>query len=154
MASKESAGASAVFWTSVIAIIPATVVNQLFVLINKSVNDSAYASLKTYFTRSQPDYYPLLFMFIFFFAILAVAAVYSMLYTRLTGHWIISGIYIGIFLFLVADLPYAMHTGYTTAMPLSYAWSGAFFGLVGDIINGCLIAYIYSKFVEHGRKKK
>jgi cellobiose-specific phosphotransferase system component IIC len=154
MAIKDSAGAKTVFWTSLIVTIPATVINQLFVLLNKSVNARAYELLGNHFTRSQPDYYPLLFMFIMFFAVLAVTAVYSMIYSRLTGHWITRGIYIGLFLFLVAGLPYAVHTGYTTVMLLSYAWSGAFFGLVGYVVNGCLIAYVYSKLVDHGKKKK
>lgn len=131
--------------TALITIIPYTVINQLFTIINRNLSDRDYISMRSYFARYQPDYYPILFMFILFISLLIIVSVYSMLEDRLPRNWISKGVLLGLFLFFVADLPYAVYTGYTTMMPGSYARGMASWGLAGDIVNGALIVYIFNK---------
>lgn len=143
-----------IWWTTLIAVIPYTVINQLFSYIEKSIDSGAHTMMKMYFARSQPDYYPLLFMVILFFCIFSLVVVYSMVYLRLPSHWITRGILIGIFLFFVADLPYSVYTGYTTTIPAAVARGTALAGLFGNIVNGGLIAYIHMRVVSREMKRK
>ena len=154
MAKESPVDRKTIFMTSLLAVIPYTIINQVFSVINRSLSDKDYISMKSYFAKSQPDYYPFLFMFVLFFALLAIVTVYSLIYTRLPGHWVSRGVVIGIFLFFISDLPYAMYTGYTTVMPLSYARGIAFWGLIGNVVNGSLIAYIHMKLAGLEKKKK
>jgi len=110
--------------------------------------------MKLYFARSQPDYYPLLFMIILYFSVFSVVVVYSIIYTRMPSHWIARGLFIGLFLFFIADLPYSVYTGYTTMIPAAVARGTALAGLFGDIANGSLIAYIHMRIVDREKKSK
>lgn len=153
MAKESPLDRKTIIMTSLLAVIPYTIINQAFSFINRSLSDKDYISMKSYFAKSQPDYYPVLFMFVLFFALLAIVTVYSMIYTRLPGHWVSRGVLIGILLFFVSDLPYAVYTGFTTVMPISYARGIAFWGLAGNIVNGSLIAYIHMKLTESEKNK-
>ncbi|MEE9555306.1 MAG: hypothetical protein V3W18_13540 [candidate division Zixibacteria bacterium] len=154
MAKEKSIDMKTIFLTSMFAIIPFTIINQAFSVLNKSLSGRDYISMKNYFAKSQPDYYPVLIMFILFFTVMAIVTVYSIIHTRLPGHWVLRGALIGIVLFLVADLPYAAYTGFTTVIPLSYARGIAIWGLAGNIVNGSLIAYIYMKISDSETRNK
>ena len=153
MAKETQVNFKTVLLTTLIAIIPYTIINQVFSVINKNVSDKDYLSMKLYFAQSQPDYYPILFMFVLFFTVLAIVAVYSIICSKLPEPWLFRGLFVGIFLFLVADLPSAVHTGFTTVMPMAYAWGMALWGLAGNVVNGALIAYIYMKVTDSEKKK-
>ena len=144
----------AVWWTTVLVSIPVTVINRLFVLIQKSFNADAYAGMRGYFAFYQPDYFPLIFLIVMFIAISALTLVYTIILPHLPSRWIVRGLLIGGFLFLAADLPYAVHTGYTTMMPGAVARSLALAGLVSNLINGCILANIHMRVTGARRKKK
>jgi len=130
------------------------VVNRLLVLIQKSLNADAYASMKGYFALYQPDYFPLIFLIVMFIAVFVLTLVYTIILPQLPSNWIVRGILIGGFLFLAADLPYAVHTGYTTMMPGVVAGSLVLAGLVSDLINGCILANIHMRVTRARKKKK
>ena len=142
-----------VILTTLIAVIPFTVINQVFSLINRSVSKRDYLSMTSYFAKYQPDYYPILFMFVLFFTVLSIVSAYSLIGSRLPGHLVLRGVLIGLFLFFVSDLPYAVYTGFTTVMPISYARGVALWGLASNIVNGLVIAYIYRKLAGAGEQK-
>lgn len=154
MSMFDSREIKAILWTTIIAFIPFTVINQLFSFLNKSVNRKAVDTARFYFSDMQPDFFPLLYILVLILAILAIVTVYSIVYSRLPRYWMFRGILIGLFLFFVVELPFSIQTGYTTTMPMSFAWGMAFFGLAGDIVNGCVIAYIHMRLIESWSKKK
>ena len=145
---------NAVWWTTIFVTIPATVINRLFVLIQKSLNAEAYAGMRGYFSLFQPDYFPLIFLIVMFVAVFVLTLAYSIIMPQLPSSWIVRGLLIGGFLFLAADLPYAVHTGYTTMMPGTVARSMALAGLVSDLINGCILANIHMRVTGARKKKK
>ncbi len=144
----------AVWWTTIFVTIPATIINRLFVLIQKSLNAEAYAGMRGYFSLFQPDYFPLIFLIVMFIAVFVLTLAYSIIMPQLPSSWIVRGILIGGFLFLAADLPYAVHTGYTTMMPGAVARSMALAGLVSGLINGCILANIHMRVAGARKKKK
>ena len=144
----------AVWWTTIFVTIPATIINRLFVLVQKSLNADAYAGMRGYFSLFQPDYFPLIFLIVMFVAVFVLTLAYSIIMPQLPSSWIVRGILIGGFLFLAADLPYAVHTGYTTMMPGAVARSMALAGLVSDLINGCILANIHMRVTGARKKKK
>ncbi len=144
----------AVWWTTVFVTIPVTVINRLFVLIQKSLNADAYASMQGYFALYQPDYFPLVFLIVMFIAVFVLTLVYTIILPQLPSNWIVRGILVGGFFFLAADLPYAVHTGYTTVMPGAVAWSMALAGLISDLVNGGILANIHMRVTRGGKKKK
>ena len=144
----------AVWWTSIFVTIPATIINRLFVLIQKSVNAEAYAGMRGYFSLFQPDYFPLIFLIVMFVAVFVLTLAYTIIQPQLPSSWIVRGLLIGGFLFLAADLPYTVHTGYTTMMPGTVARSMALAGLVSDLINGCILANIHMRVTRARNKKR
>lgn len=143
----------AVWWTTIFVTIPATVVNRLLMLIQKSLNADAYTGMRGYFSLYQPDYFPLIFLIAMFIAVFVLTLVYTIILPQLPSSWIVRGTMVGGFLFLAADLPFAIHTGYTTMMPGTVARSMALAGLVSGLINGCILANIHMR-VTGARKKK
>jgi hypothetical protein len=144
----------AVWWTTIFVTIPVTVVNRLFVLIQKSLNADAYTSMQGYFALYQPDYFPLIFLVAMFIAVFVLTLVYTIILPQLPSNWIVRGVLIGGFFFLAADLPYAVHTGYTTVMPGAVARSAALAALISDLVNGCVLANIHMRVARVQKKKK
>lgn len=144
----------AVWWTTIFVTIPATIINRLFVLVQKSLNADAYAGMRGYFSLYQPDYFPLIFLIVMFIAVFVLTLVYTIILPQLPSSWIVRGILIGGFLFLAADLPYAVHTGYTTMMPGTVARSMALAGLFSNLINGCILANIHMRVTGARKRKK
>ena len=144
----------AIWWTTIFVTIPVTVINRLFVLIQKSLNADAYASMQGYFALYQPDYFPLIFLVVVFIAVFVLTLVYTIILPQLPSSWIVRGLLIGGFFFLAADLPYAVHTGYTTVMPGAVARSAAVAALVSDLVNGCVLANIHVRVARAQKKKK
>jgi len=140
--------------TALIAVIPYTIIHQLALVAEKSLNKSAHAMMNGYYTASQPDSFPLIFLFVLFFGIFAVSWVYALIAPRLPGNWMIHGALIGIFLFFINVLPFSVQTGYTTAMPAVVAKWTAIFGLLAGIVNGGVITYIYARVSKQESKKK
>lgn len=144
----------AVWWTTVFVTVPATIINRLFVLVQKSLNADAYAGMRGYFSLFQPDYFPLIFLIVMFVAVFVLTLAYSIIMPQLPSSWIVRGILIGGFLFLAADLPYAVHTGYTTMMPGPVARGMVLAGLFSNLINGCILANIHMRVTGARKKKK
>jgi len=142
------------WWTALAAVIPYTVINQLAAAAERSLNKNAHARMTGYFAYSQSDYFPLLFLAVLFFVIFAIVFVYSMIITRMPSNWAYRGILLGTFLFLVGVLPFTVQAGFTTNMPSSVAWGTLFFGLISNIVNGGLIAYIHMRITNPETKKK
>lgn len=145
MSKTKTLDIQSILITSLIAIIPYTIINQLFAFIERKVNSGPREMMTGYFARIQPDYYPLLFMAILFIAVFFLVTVYSMIYEKLPSLWVIRGILIGLFIFGVADLPYSVYTAYTTVMPTSVARGIALFGLLANLVNGLIIAYVHKR---------
>ena len=144
----------AVWWTTIFVTIPVTVINRLFVLIQKSLNADVYASMRGYFTLYQPDYFPLIFLIVMFIALFVLILVYTIILPQLPSNWIVRGMLVGGFIFVISDLPYAVHTGYTTMMPGVVAKSTALAALVSDLVNGCILANIHMRVTGARKKKK
>ena len=144
----------AVWWTTIFVTIPATIINRLLVLAQKSLNADAYAGMRGYFALHQPDYFPLIFLIAMFIAVFVLTLVYTIILPQLPSNWIVRGILIGGFLFLAADLPYAVHTGYTTMMPGAVARGLALAGLLSQMVIGCMLANIHMRVTGARKKKK
>lgn len=152
--SKESEiNQQALWWTSVIVAITTTVIDNLFDVINKSVNSDAYAMAKGYFASSQPDYFPLIYLVFVFFATLITVWLYSILLPRMPQNWIIRGLIVGVILYVLTDITNIIKIGYTTSLPASAARGMAFFALLGSLANGCILAYFHG-WISGERKKK
>ena len=96
---------SAVWWTALIVTISGVVVEKLFEMIMKNINEAEYSIIKGFFTDQQPDYYPLFYIIAFFAATLLIIYLYTFVRDHLPSSWIVSGIIIGIFVFVIGDLP-------------------------------------------------
>ncbi|UCC80265.1 MAG: hypothetical protein JSW64_02580 [Candidatus Zixiibacteriota bacterium] len=152
MAKADEINKQALWWTTIIVTITSTLIDKLFDVINRGVNSDAFASAPGYFSSSQPDYFPLIYMIVVFFATLITVWLYAILQSRMPKNWIIKGIIVGIILFIVADLANMVETGYATAIPGAAARGKTFLGLLASLVNGCILTYIYS-WVSGERKK-
>ncbi len=152
MAKAEEINKQALWWTTIIVTITSTLIDKLFDVINRGVNSDAFASAPGYFSSSQPDYFPLIYMIFIFFATLVTVWLYAILQSRMPKNWIIRGLIVGIVLFILADLANIVETGYVTALPGAAARGKAFFSLLASLVNGCILTYIYS-WVSGERKK-
>ena len=135
MAKAVEINKQALWWTTIIVTITSTLIDKLFDVINKGVNSDAFASAPGYFSSSQPDYFPLIYMMVVFFATLITVWLYAILLPRLPENF--------------ANV---VEAGYTTALPGAAARGKAFFALVASLVNGCILTYIYS-WVSGERKK-
>jgi len=142
----------ALWWTTIIVTITGTLIDKLFDVINRGVNSDAYASAEGYFAASQPDYFPLIYLIVVFFATLITVWLYSIFLPRMPENWIIRGLMVGMILFVVADFANVVEAGYTTALPGAAARGKAFFALVASLVNGCILSYVHS-WASGGRKK-
>lgn len=145
MAKKMAVDWRAVWVTALLVTIPATVVNRLSIFIEKRANLGIYERMTGYFSLYQPDYFPLLFLLCMFAAIFVLTLTYMLIISHLPSNTVVRGLLIGAFLFLVVDLPYLVHTGYTTVMPGVVARSMALSALLGDLVNGYILAYIQKR---------
>jgi hypothetical protein len=153
MAKEDGINKLAFWWTAVIVTIVGTSIDNLFNVINKSVNGEAYASARGYFSSSQPDYFPLLYLVAVFVSTLIIVWIYAVLLPRLPGHWLFRGLLVGSVLFLVNDLAHAVETGYITSIPGAASRGMAFFALLASLVNGSILSYVYS-WISGERKKK
>lgn len=152
MAKAEEINKQAMWWTTIIVTITSTLIDKLFDVINRGVNSDAFASASGYFSSSQPDYFPLIYMIFIFFATLVTVWLYAILQSRMPKNWIIRGLIVGLVLFILADLANIVETGYVTALPGAAARGKAFFSLLASLVNGCILTYIHS-WVSGERKK-
>ena len=153
MAKAVEINKQALWWTTIIVTVTGTLIDKLFDVINKGVNSDAFSSIPGYFSSSQPDYFPLIYMIVVFFATLITVWLYAILLPRMPENWILRGLMVGFVLFIVADLANVVEAGYTTALPGSAARGKAFFALIASLVNGCILTYIYS-WVSGERKKR
>ena len=153
MSKEVEINKQALWWTSVIVAITTTVIDNLFYIINKSVNSEAYAMAKGYFSSSQPDYFPLLYLVFVFCATLVTVWLYSLLLPRMPENWIVRGLIVGIILYIVADIPDIVRIGYTTNLPGAATRGMAMFALLGSLANGCILTYFHG-WISGERKKK
>jgi hypothetical protein len=154
MARKLTIDWTAVWVTALLVTIPATVVNRLSIFIEKRINFEIYERMTGYFSLYQPDYFPLLFLLSMFAAIFVLTLIYMMIISYLPSNVILRGLLVGAFLFLVVDLPYLIHTGYTTMMPGVVARSTALSALLGDLVNGYILAYIQKRVSAWSARQK
>ena len=153
MAKEDGINKLAFWWTTVIVTIVGTLVDNLFMVINKNVNSEAYASARGYFSSSQPDYFPLLYLVAVFVATLIIVWLYAILLPRLPEHWLFRGLLVGIVLYIVTDLSHLIENGYITSIPGAAARGMAFFALLASLIDGAILSYVYS-WISGERKKK
>ena len=152
MSKEVEINKQALWWTTIIVTITTTVIDNLFDVINRSVNSDAYAMARGYFASSQPDYFPLIYLIFAFFATLITVWLYTMLLPRMPENWIIRGLIIGIILYIVADITNIIKIGYTTGLPGAAARGMAFFALLGSLANGCILTYFHG-WISGERKK-
>ncbi len=143
MAKEIDINKSTLIWTAVVVAITTTIIDKLFYVINKSVNADAFASAKGYFSVSQADYFPLLYLIVVFFATLITVWIYSLLLHRMPQSWIMKGLIVGLVLFIIGDLAHIIEAGFTTQLPGAAARGMAFMALVSSLINGCVLSYFY-----------
>jgi hypothetical protein len=136
----------ALWWTTVTVTLTMTIFGQLTRLVERNVNSEAYLNLQTFFRASQPDYFSLLYLLVMFIAVLPVVWVYRWVRPHLPAHWIVSGLIVGIFIFLVADLVDAVSSVYTTVIPAAAVRGMTFAALVNKLVNGCVLTYVYRRF--------
>jgi hypothetical protein len=115
-------------------------------LAERKINAEAYSNLQTFFRASQPDYFPLLYLLIILFVVCAIVLAYRIALPSLPSNWIIRGLIVGIFLFLVADLPDAFMAAYTTVLPASVFQGMAIAALINKLVNGLILTYTYMRF--------
>jgi hypothetical protein len=137
----------AIWWTTVIVAITTIVIGGILRLIERNlINSPAYSQAQGYFISQQPDYFPLLYLLVMIVVIFLIVMVYRIVLPSLPENWILRGLTVGAFIFLVGDLPDAMQVGYTTAIPPAIAQGRAVAELVNWLINGCILAYCYYRF--------
>jgi len=144
----------ALWWTTIIVTITSTLIDRLFDVTNRAINSDAYASAEGYFASSQPDYFPLIYLIVIFFATLITVWLYAIFLPRMPQNWIVRGLMVGVVLFFIADFANVVETGYTTALPGTAARGKAFFALVASLINGCVLSYVYGKILGERKKSK
>lgn len=154
MVKKLAVDWRAVWVTALLVTIPATVVNRLSIFIEKRVNLEIYERMTGYFSLYQPDYFPLLFLLSMFAAIFVLTLTYTLILPNLPSNLITRGLLIGVFLILIVDLPHLVHTGYSTMMPGVVARSTALAVFLGDLVNGCILAYMQKRISAWSAKRK
>lgn len=136
-----------IWWTTIIVAVTTVVIGEAMqLLLRNIVYKAAYAQMRDFFPTQQSDYFPLLFLVVMLAISFATVWVYRILLTQLPSNWVYRGILVGGFLFIVSDLPSALITGYTTAMPSPIVQGTALAGFINKIINGCLLTYFYRRF--------
>ena len=135
---------STLIWTAVVVTITTTIIDNLFNLINRNINSDAFASAKGYFSVSQADYFPLMYLIVVFFATIITVWIYSLLLHRMPQSWITKGLIVGLVLFIIGDLAHIINAGFTTQLPGAAARGMAFMALVSSLVNGCVLSYVYS----------
>ena len=134
---------STLLWTTVVVTVTTTLIDKLFEVINRNLNSDAFSSVKGYFSASQPDYFPLIYLIAVFFATLITVWIYSLLLRLMPRSWITRGLIVGLVLFVIGDLAQVISTGFTTQLPGAAARGMAFMALVSSLVNGCVLSYFY-----------
>ncbi len=129
------------------------IITGIMRLIEKNINSSDYALLKNYFSTTQSQYYPVIYLIMSFLAAVAVVYVYQLLRPNLPSTVIRSGLLIGGFLFLVGALPNAIYTGFNTVVTSAIGWGNFWAALFGSLINGCILTYTYYRFSPEWKEK-
>jgi hypothetical protein len=133
------------WWTSVIVTLTMTIFGGVMRIIERSFNSAAYDNVQTFFKTSQPDYFPLLHLGITFIVVLAIVTLYRLVLTHLPMNWIIRGLLVGLFLFLIADLPDAFTSYYMTVLSGSAVWGMTISAFANKLINGLILTYTYKR---------
>ena len=139
---------SVIWWTALIVTISGVMVEKLFELIMKNVNSGAYSQASSFFTYLQPDYYPLFYIIAFFASSVLIVFLYTILKEHLPSSWLISGMVIGIFVFVIGDFPGILQFGYVTKLPGGISSSMAIATLLSNIANGMIMCYTYGKLTH------
>lgn len=142
-----------IWWTTLVVTITNTVIGNILRLAERIIDKAAYTQVPGYFDMSQPDYFPLLFLFVSFFITFAIVWVYRMLLPMLPSSWQVRGLLLGGFLFLIGDLPNALLNGYVTTIPATAARGAAVAALINQLINGCILTYCYRRFSSDWKKE-
>jgi hypothetical protein len=143
-----------VWWSTIIVTITTVIMGGILHQADKNfINKAAYNSASNFFNAAQPDYFPLLFLFVGFFVTFAIVWVYKMLLPMLPANWIIRGLLVGAFLFLVSDLPNSLLLGYLTQIPAAASQGMALTTLLNRLINGCILTYAYMRFSPGWKSK-
>jgi RsiW-degrading membrane proteinase PrsW (M82 family) len=135
-----------IWLTAAVVTIAFTILGRAAYIIERTANKQAYNGFQTFFKTSEPDYFSLLYLLIAFFVVFAIVWVYRMILPQLPSNWIIRGILIGIFLFLVGDLLNAISAYYSTTLPGAVIWGIALSSLVNKTVNGMILVYAYMRF--------
>ncbi len=144
-----------IWWTTIIVAIATIFIGQVLNLVAPRVVDQfARAQMQGYFSGTQSVNYPLLFLLTQLVVTFLIVWVYRMILPQLPANWIVRGLLVGFFLFLVSDLPNSIVTGYTTIAPAVVAWSILLTGLVNKLINGCILTYCFNRFSSDYQKDK
>ncbi len=145
MAKSFEVNEKAFWWTSAAVTICWILIDKVFEMFNRMLNRDAFESMRGYFAQSQPDYFPLIYLVVMFLATAVVIRLYIMLIPELPASWITRGILAGLVLFAAVDLPNIIQAGYTTMLPGAAARGMAIMGLLSNLVNGCMMTYIYKR---------
>jgi hypothetical protein len=135
-----------IWWTTIIVTLSMTIFGGITRLVERKLNEEAYINLQTFFRASQPDYFPLAYLLVSFVVVFAIVLAYRLALPRMPASWIIRGVIVGAFLFLVADLPVAFTSVYTTVLTSAAIQGMAISALVNKFVNGLILAYAYKRF--------
>jgi len=134
-----------IWWTTLTVTVTTTVIGGIMRLLERNLNKGAYHNVQSFFKTSQPDYYPLLYLLVSLFVTLAIVWIYKLLLDQMPKNWLTRGLVVGVFLFLVADLPDVVTNYYTTVLSGAAIWGMVLSSLASKLINGCILTYTYMR---------
>lgn len=142
---QENRNWGPIIWTSLIVALANVIFWNLFhrVIFIKSIYKTGVA----FFTAIQPGYFPIIFLIATIIASFFIVWIYQFLLPYLPKQWIVRGLFIGVALFLVIDLPSSIQIAFTTILPYSAAQSMTIAALSTKLIIGIILTYTYRKFV-------
>lgn len=135
MVTQTQENINPIWWTTIIVAISTTIIGTALRMLTGAISSSS----------QEPTYFPLLFLIVAFVSTLLVVMVYRMILPQLTSNWLLRGLMVGAFLFIIGDLPYALITGYGTDLSGLIARNMAIAAFVNRLINGCVLTYTYQR---------
>ena len=136
MATATQENKNPLWLTTIIVAISTTIIGTALRMITGAISSSA----------PEPAYFPLLYLIVAFVSTLAIVIAYGMVSPLLPRGWLLKGFIVGIFLFIMGDLPYALITGYGTNMSGMVARNMVIAAALNRLINGFILAYTYQRF--------
>lgn len=138
MVTQTQENRNPLWWTTVIVTLSTTIIGSTLRMVVTELD-------KINIPAQEPTYFPLLFLIVAFVSTLFIVMVYGMVLTQLPSNWLLRGLLVGAFLFIMGDLPYALITGYGTDLSGLVARNMAIAAFVNRLINGCILAYTYQR---------